>query len=261
MQGTMVSVASMASFGSLASERSHYSLVRRGCLSKGNWVKKKRWHCVSLSVCKYSATTAQLTWFLNKVTPIEEVKVMIVMLVFYVSRLLSRFWCRRGLLGNHQESIGILVMKSWEVLRRGIRWSNRLEKAEKLETSRVSKPGRRRESRVVNKSIPSNTNGTNYKREKERAQMLLNLYRERERERERVKRESIGYLLLGCRWFRFEDESELFGIDDRCHFEIWKCIMLMGPKKENRSPFPFWAETTFRPWRGTLDLKYGHRIH
>ena len=58
MQGTMVSLASMASFGSLASERSHYSLVRRGCLSKGNWVKKKRWHCVSLSVCKYSATAA-----------------------------------------------------------------------------------------------------------------------------------------------------------------------------------------------------------
>ena len=33
-----------------------------------------------------------------------------------------------------------------------------MEKAEKLETSRVSKPGSRRESRVVNKSIPSNTN-------------------------------------------------------------------------------------------------------
>ena len=35
-----------------------------------------------------------------------------------------------------------------------------LEKAEKLETSRVSKPGSRSESRVVNKSIPSNTNST-----------------------------------------------------------------------------------------------------
>ena len=58
MQGTMVSLASMASFGSSASERSHYSLVKRGCLSKGNWVKKKRWYCVSLPVCKYSATTA-----------------------------------------------------------------------------------------------------------------------------------------------------------------------------------------------------------
>ena len=35
-----------------------------------------------------------------------------------------------------------------------------MEKAEKLETSRVSKPGSRSESRVVNKSIPSNTNST-----------------------------------------------------------------------------------------------------
>ena len=35
-----------------------------------------------------------------------------------------------------------------------------MEKAEKLETSRVNKPGSRRESRVVNKSIPSNTNST-----------------------------------------------------------------------------------------------------
>ena len=35
-----------------------------------------------------------------------------------------------------------------------------LEKAEKLETLRVSKPESRSESRVVNKSIPSNTNST-----------------------------------------------------------------------------------------------------
>ncbi|XP_040988878.1 translation initiation factor IF-2, chloroplastic [Juglans microcarpa x Juglans regia] len=56
MQGTMTSLVSLGS--SIASERSHSSLFRRVSLSKGNFtVKKKRWHCVSLSVCKYSVTT------------------------------------------------------------------------------------------------------------------------------------------------------------------------------------------------------------
>ena len=111
MQGTMVSLASMASFGSSASERSHYSLVRRGCLSKGNWVKKKRWHCVSLPMCKYSATTATAlvseqsntyrggksddsdVGFLRKPTP-------------------------KPVLGSTWELV--TVMESWGLLRRGI---------------------------------------------------------------------------------------------------------------------------------------------
>lgn len=60
VQGTMSSVASPVSLGSLmsvsSSGRSH-SVVRKVSLSRGNCKWKKRWHCVSLSVCRYSVTT------------------------------------------------------------------------------------------------------------------------------------------------------------------------------------------------------------
>ncbi|KAM3684387.1 hypothetical protein ACB098_11G042000 [Castanea mollissima] len=163
MQGTMVSLASMASFGSLASERSHYSLVRRGCLTKGNWVKKKRWHCVSLSVCKYSATAAtdlvseqsntyrggksddSDVGFLRKPTP--KPVLMSSGSTWEPSRINGDSGDGDGKLGGVEERNKVIESLG-EVL----------EKAEKLETSRVSKLGSRSESRVVNKSIPSNTN-------------------------------------------------------------------------------------------------------
>ncbi|KAJ7981979.1 Translation initiation factor IF-2 [Quillaja saponaria] len=60
MQGTMASLASIVSLGSVvsasSSERSRF-LVRRVSLSKGNFRGRKRWHYVSLPVCKYSVTT------------------------------------------------------------------------------------------------------------------------------------------------------------------------------------------------------------
>ncbi|KAG5015967.1 hypothetical protein JHK85_022103 [Glycine max] len=60
VQGTMTSFASPVSLGNLmgvsSSGRSH-SVVRRVSLSRGNCRGRKRWHCVSLSVCRYSVTT------------------------------------------------------------------------------------------------------------------------------------------------------------------------------------------------------------
>ena len=60
VQGTMSSLASPVSLGSLmgvsSSGRAH-SMVRRVSLSRGNCRGRKRWHCVSLSVCRYSVTT------------------------------------------------------------------------------------------------------------------------------------------------------------------------------------------------------------
>ncbi|XP_027340508.1 translation initiation factor IF-2, chloroplastic [Abrus precatorius] len=60
VQGTMGSLASPVSLGSLmgvsSSGRSH-SAVRRVSLSRGKCVVNRRWHCVSLSVCRYSVTT------------------------------------------------------------------------------------------------------------------------------------------------------------------------------------------------------------
>ncbi|KAK7334950.1 hypothetical protein VNO80_26719 [Phaseolus coccineus] len=59
-QGTMSSLASPVSLGSLmgvsSSGRSH-SGVRRVSFSRGNCKGRKRWHCLSLSVCRYSVTT------------------------------------------------------------------------------------------------------------------------------------------------------------------------------------------------------------
>ena len=48
-----------------------------------------------------------------------------------------------------------------------------MEKAEKLETSRVSKPG----SRVVNKSIPSNTNSTSTAAATQNSKTLKSVWR------------------------------------------------------------------------------------
>ncbi|CAI8595443.1 unnamed protein product [Vicia faba] len=58
VQGTMSSLASPMSLGSFIGGSSSHSVVRRVSLSRGNCVRgKKRWHCVSLSVCRYSVTT------------------------------------------------------------------------------------------------------------------------------------------------------------------------------------------------------------
>ncbi|XP_061371494.1 translation initiation factor IF-2, chloroplastic isoform X2 [Gastrolobium bilobum] len=60
VQGTMSSLASPVSLGSLmgvsSCGRSH-SGVRRVSLSRGKCKGNKTWHCVSLSVCRYSVTT------------------------------------------------------------------------------------------------------------------------------------------------------------------------------------------------------------
>ncbi|XP_050371416.1 translation initiation factor IF-2, chloroplastic [Argentina anserina] len=61
MQGTMVSLTSLVSLGSVgtlagSSERSG-SLVRKVSLSKTSFRGNRRWHCVRLSVCKFSVTT------------------------------------------------------------------------------------------------------------------------------------------------------------------------------------------------------------
>ena len=52
-----------------------------------------------------------------------------------------------------------------------------MEKAEKLETSRMSKPGSRSESRVVNKFIPSNTNSTSTAAATQNSKTLTSVWR------------------------------------------------------------------------------------
>ncbi|OIW11638.1 hypothetical protein TanjilG_24844 [Lupinus angustifolius] len=60
VQGTMGSLASPVSLGNLmsvSSSRMSHSSVRRVSFSIGNCKGKKNWHCVSLSVCRYSVIT------------------------------------------------------------------------------------------------------------------------------------------------------------------------------------------------------------
>ncbi|KAI4323152.1 hypothetical protein L6164_022781 [Bauhinia variegata] len=61
VQGAMTSLASPVSLGSLvgvsSSARSHSFVRRRVSFCRGNLISRKRWHCVSLSICKYSVTT------------------------------------------------------------------------------------------------------------------------------------------------------------------------------------------------------------
>ncbi|KAF7822515.1 translation initiation factor IF-2, chloroplastic [Senna tora] len=60
VQGTMASFASPVSFGGLVGVSSSgrtRSLGKRVSLCRGNFKGGKRWHCVSLSVCRYSVIT------------------------------------------------------------------------------------------------------------------------------------------------------------------------------------------------------------
>ncbi|KAE9585080.1 putative protein-synthesizing GTPase [Lupinus albus] len=60
VQGTMGSLGSPVSLGNLtcvSSSRMSHSSVRRVSFSIGNCKGKKNWHCVSLSVCRYSVIT------------------------------------------------------------------------------------------------------------------------------------------------------------------------------------------------------------
>lgn len=182
MQGTMVSLASMASLGSLANERSHSSLVRRSCLSKGNWVKKKRWHCVSLSVCKYSVTTTtdlvpeqsntyrggkgedSDSGFLRKPTPKP---------VLMSSRSTWEPSIINGDSDDDGEKLGDVKERNKVIESLG----EVLEKAEKLETSRVSESGSRRETRVVNKSTPSNTSSNSTTTATQNSKTLKSVWR------------------------------------------------------------------------------------
>jgi translation initiation factor IF-2 len=182
MQGTMVSLASMASLGSVANERSHSSLVRRSCLSKGNWVKKKRWHCVSLSVCKYSVTTTtdlvpeqsntyrggkgedSDSGFLRKPTPKP---------VLMSSRSTWEPSIINGDSDDDGEKLGDVKERNKVIESLG----EVLEKAEKLETSRVSESGSRRETRVVNKSTPSNTSSNSTTTATQNSKTLKSVWR------------------------------------------------------------------------------------
>lgn len=182
MQGTMVSLASMASLGSVANERSHSLLVRRSCLSKGNWVKKKRWHCVSLSVCKYSVTTTtdlvpeqsntyrggkgedSDSGFLRKPTPKP---------VLMSSRSTWEPSIINGDSDDDGEKLGDVKERNKVIESLG----EVLEKAEKLETSRVSESGSRRETRVVNKSTPSNTSSNSTTTATQNSKTLKSVWR------------------------------------------------------------------------------------
>ncbi|GMY33533.1 translation initiation factor IF-2, chloroplastic [Fagus crenata] len=178
----MVSLASMASLGSVANERSHSSLVRRSCLSKGNWVKKKRWHCVSLSVCKYSVTTTtdlvpeqsntyrggkgedSDSGFLRKPTPKP---------VLMSSRSTWEPSIINGDSDDDGEKLGDVKERNKVIESLG----EVLEKAEKLETSRVSESGSRRETRVVNKSTPSNTSSNSTTTATQNSKTLKSVWR------------------------------------------------------------------------------------
>lgn len=180
MQGTMASLASLVSLGgSVASERSHSSLFRRVSLSKRNYtVKKKSWHWVSLSVCKYSVTTTDLVpeqrnaasfnssdttytggagkgdgrdaGFLLKPAPKPVLKSSEskgkALSVTWDPSIIREESSDDGMLGDVEERNKVIESLG-EVL----------ETAKKLETSTSSESGSRRESGFVNKSTESKT--------------------------------------------------------------------------------------------------------
>ncbi|KAL5577930.1 hypothetical protein UlMin_019629 [Ulmus minor] len=171
MQTTMASMASLVSLGGVmivgSSERSR-SLVRRVSLSKRRFRGNKTWHCVSVSVCKYSVTTTtdflaeqgngvtldsnsyraskdaqSETDFLLKPAPKPLLK---------SSESQSMDW--EGSRSNGDSDNEAERSKVIESL------GEVLEKAEKLETSRSGELGSKRDSGSVNKPTPSNTTST-----------------------------------------------------------------------------------------------------
>lgn len=180
MQGTMASLASLTGLGSsVVSERSRLSVCRRVSLSQGSFrAKKKRWHCVLLSVCKYSVTTTDFVpeqgnavslksstktygggkgddrdaGFLLK--PAPKPVLMSTSSGSKGGEPLSVTWDPASIDGGSSDGDMIDDVEERKKMIESL--GEVLEKAEKLETSRVSDPGSSRDSRVVNKSTPSN---------------------------------------------------------------------------------------------------------
>ncbi|XP_059440940.1 translation initiation factor IF-2, chloroplastic [Corylus avellana] len=183
MQGTMASLAPLAGLGSsVVTERSRSTVFRRVSLSKGNIRAKKRWHCVLVSVCKYSVTTTDFVpeqgnavslksssktyggggggakgddrdaGFLLKPAP----KPVLMSSSGSKGEPLAVTWDPASIDGEGGSSDGD-TLKAVEERNKMIESLGEvLEKAEKLETSRLSDPGSSRDSGVVNKSTPSN---------------------------------------------------------------------------------------------------------
>lgn len=168
MQGTMTSLASLAGLGSsVVSERSRSSVFR---------AKKKRWHCVLLPVCKYSVTTTDFVpeqgnavslksstktygggkgddrdaGFLLKPAP----KPVLMSSSGSKGEPLSVTWDPASIDGGSSDDDRVENVEERNKMIESL--GEVLEKAEKLETTRLSDPGRSRDSRVVNKSTPSN---------------------------------------------------------------------------------------------------------
>lgn len=177
MQGTMASLASLASLGSsVVSERSHFSVHRRVSLSDGDFrAKKQRWPCMLLSSCKYSVTTTDFvpekgdavsldssnktnigggrgkgedrdSGFLLKPAP----KPVLTSSSGSKGGPLSVTWNPSSTDGDSSDGDTLEDVKERNKVIESL--GEVLEKAEKLETSRLNKPGGRRDSGLVNKS-------------------------------------------------------------------------------------------------------------
>ncbi|XP_015888355.3 translation initiation factor IF-2, chloroplastic [Ziziphus jujuba] len=184
MQGTMTSLTSLVSLGSVmvvgSSERSR-SLVRSVSLSKRSFRGKRRWHYVSFSVCKYSVTTTDFVAehgnavsldsntysggkdtnggadFVLKPAP----KPLLKSAGSNAEPLLDMnpmAWDPSRISGDSDdEELGTEEERSKVIETLG----EVLEKAEKLETSKPSQVGSKKDSVSENKHSPSNNSSTN----------------------------------------------------------------------------------------------------
>ncbi|CAL2253418.1 unnamed protein product [Prunus armeniaca] len=179
MQGTMASVASLVSLGSVtllgSSERSR-SLVRKVSLSKASLKGSRRWHCVRLSVCKCSVTTTDFVAKQGNEVSLDSnnfrgsTDVSNANADFVLKPSPKPVLKSSG--GSNNEPLVGIDAADWDPSRisgdldeeEGEEDRNKvieslgevLEKAEKLETSRAGELGTKKDSSFVNKPAPSN---------------------------------------------------------------------------------------------------------
>ncbi|KAL6196732.1 hypothetical protein ACLB2K_032346 [Fragaria x ananassa] len=182
MQGTMVSLASLVSLGSVvtlagSSERSG-SLVRKVSLSKTSFRGKWRWHCVRLSVCKFSVTTTDfVAEHSNEISVDSNFRGSgndgSVANADFVLKPAPKPVLKPSGGSNAEPPLLSLNAAEWEASRTGgdsdveeedsskviESLGEVLEKAEKLEVPKVGDSSKN-VSRPVNRPVPSNTNTT-----------------------------------------------------------------------------------------------------
>lgn len=183
MQGTMVSLSSLVSLGSFtlvgSSERSR-SLVRKVSLSKTSFKGNRRWHCVRLSVCKYSVTTTDFVAEHSNEVSLDSNKYggsskdASVANADFVLKPSPKPVLKSSGGSNAEPPLLSLNAADWDPSRTSGDSDEEeedrskvieslgevLEKAEKLETSKVGDLSTKKASRPVNKPEPSNATTT-----------------------------------------------------------------------------------------------------